>query len=236
MRRSGPLGPTVSEFSWLSTGMPASVVVVLGWVVILVPPWGWERTDFRARWPSGAKRFSGWTGRHACHLLLADGRGLVKEPEPDIDAGGDQAAHDGGNDEHPQLAEGGAAHEDGRPNGAGGVDAGAAEPDPGEVDGQQSEADRKAAGGGVGIRLLGDREHDEDEHEREHRLGGEGAPGGQGAVGVLAEAACEGPAGFAARDEVEEPRGEDGPADLRDDVGHEVAHRVTAGCDEPDGH
>jgi len=28
----------VSEFSWLSTGMPESVVVVLGWVVIAVPP------------------------------------------------------------------------------------------------------------------------------------------------------------------------------------------------------
>ncbi len=104
------------------------------------------------------------------------------------------------------------------------------------MDREQRDADGEAAEGGVGIRLLGDREHDKDEHEREHRLGGEGARDGQGSEGVLAEAAGDGPAGLAARDEVQQPRCEDRPDDLRGDVGHEVAHRVAASGDESDGH
>src|SRR5437879_2743494 len=144
--------------------MPASVVVVLGWVVIAVSPWWKGREEGSARALPERHCLSGWTGRHARHLLLAGGRGLVKEPQPDVDAGGDEAANDWGDDEHPQLAEGGAADEEGRSDAAGGVHAGAAEPEPGEVDGEQRDADGEAAGGGVGIRLLGDGEHNEDEH------------------------------------------------------------------------
>src|SRR5439155_23504066 len=126
---------------WPSTGSRASVVVGLYSIAIALPPSGWEGKRLQAPLARSVRNgFSRWTGRHARHLLLAGGRGLLNEPQPDVDGGGDQAANDWGEDEHPQLAEGGAADEEGRSDAAGGVHAGAAEPEPGEVHGEQRDA------------------------------------------------------------------------------------------------
>src|ERR1700743_3044783 len=81
-----------------------------------------------------------------------------------VDQGAEDAADDRGNPEHPELAEGPSAGEDGGTSAAGGVDRGVGDRDFYEMDQREAEADGdgREAFGGANVCCS----HDDDEEER----------------------------------------------------------------------
>mmetsp|Transcript_18424 Transcript_18424/g.54750 ORF Transcript_18424/g.54750 Transcript_18424/m.54750 type:complete len:258 (-) Transcript_18424:58-831(-) len=139
--------------------------------------------------------------------------------------GRDDGARDGAEDEHPEVLEGVRAAvlglgDDGRAEGARGVDGAAVDGDEHDVAEEDREADRQRRERRVALVLLvdGRLEHDVHEHEGHDGLAEEGLPGREAGADVVG-AEAPGEVRALAVDEREEARAEHGAAELADDVG-----------------